>query len=149
MVFCLCPFESKSSQARSGFGPHVCVSHRQDKTHAKKAFIYLLLFCGVPWVFALCGLSLAAGRESYSWLSCVGFLMQWLLLLWSTGFQGVWLQHMGSVVMAHGLSCSMACGIFPDQGSNPYPLHWQVDSDPLCHQGSPNSLFKPKVFSYK
>ena len=30
--------------------------------------------------------------------------------------------------MAHGLSCSMACGIFPDQGSNPSPLHWQVDS---------------------
>ena len=23
--------------------------------------------------------------------------------------------------MAHGLSCSMACGIFPDQGSNPCP----------------------------
>ena len=22
----------------------------------------------------------------------------------------------------------MACGIFPDQGSNPCPLHWQMDS---------------------
>ena len=39
--------------------------------------------------------------------------------------------------MAHGPSCSAACGIFPDQGSNPYPLHWQVDSQPLCYQGSP------------
>ena len=29
---------------------------------------------------------------------------------------------------AHGLSCPAACGIFPDQGSNPCPLHWQVDS---------------------
>ena len=28
----------------------------------------------------------------------------------------------------------MACGIFPDQGSNP---RWQVDSQPLGHQGSP------------
>ena len=37
--------------------------------------------------------------------------------------------------MAHGLSCSGACGIFPDQGSNPCPLHSQVDS--LSHQGSP------------
>ena len=27
----------------------------------------------------------------------------------------------------HGLSCFVACGIFLDQGSNPYPLHWQVD----------------------
>ena len=25
--------------------------------------------------------------------------------------------------MVHGLSCSAACGIFPDQGSNPSPLH--------------------------
>ena len=39
--------------------------------------------------------------------------------------------------MAHGLSCSAACGIFPDQGSNPCPLHWQADSYPLRHQGSP------------
>ena len=36
--------------------------------------------------------------------------------------------------MAHGLSCSAACGIFPDQGSNPCPLHWQADSQPLLHQ---------------
>ena len=27
--------------------------------------------------------------------------------------------------------------IFPDQGSNPCPLHRQADSQPLCHQGSP------------
>ena len=39
--------------------------------------------------------------------------------------------------MVHRLSYSVACGIFPDQGSNPCPLHWQVDSQPLCHQGSP------------
>ena len=42
----------------------------------------------------------------------------------------------GSVVVAHGPSCSVACGIFPDQGSNPCPLHRQADSQPLCHQGS-------------
>ena len=43
----------------------------------------------------------------------------------------------GSVVAAHGPSCSTACGIFPHQGSNPCPLHWQADSQPLRHQGSP------------
>ena len=42
-----------------------------------------------------------------------------------------------SVAVAHGLSCSMACRIFLDQGSNPCPLHWQEDSYPLCHWGSP------------
>ena len=34
----------------------------------------------------------------------------------------------GSVVVAHGLNYSEARGIFPDQGSNPCPLHWQADS---------------------
>ena len=29
--------------------------------------------------------------------------------------------------MAQGLSCSMAFGIFPDQGLNPCPLHWQAN----------------------
>ena len=41
--------------------------------------------------------------------------------------------------MAHRLSCLMACGIFPDEGSNPHPPHWQVDSQPLGHQGSPSN----------
>ena len=45
------------------------------------------------------------------------------------------LQSTGSVVVAHGLSCSAACGIFPDQGSNPCPLHWQVR-----HQGRPRFI---------
>ena len=35
---------------------------------------------------------------------------------------------MDSVVLTHGLSCSVACGIFLDQGLNWYPLHWQADS---------------------
>ena len=39
---------------------------------------------------------------------------------------GLW--SAGSVVVAHGLSCSAACGIFPDQGLNPCPLHWHADS---------------------
>ena len=40
----------------------------------------------------------------------------------------------GSVVVAHGRDCSAACGIFPDQGLNPGPQHWQVDSHPLGHR---------------
>ena len=57
------------------------------------------------------------------------------LLLRSTGSR-----RTGSVIVAHRPSCSVACGIFPDQGSNPCPLHWQADSQPLRHQGSPPSL---------
>ena len=47
----------------------------------------------------------------------------------------------GSVVVAHGPSCSAACGIFPDQGLNPCSLHWQADSQPLRHQGSPSHFY--------
>ena len=33
-----------------------------------------------------------------------------------------------SRVVAHGLSCSEACALFPDLGSNLYLLHCKVDS---------------------
>ena len=60
---------------------------------------------------------------------------RWLLWLWSTG-SGLQasgavaprLKSIGLVVVVHGLSCSQAWGILPDQGWNPRPLHWQLDS---------------------
>ena len=39
--------------------------------------------------------------------------------------------------VAHELSCSAACAVFLDQGSNLCLLHWQADSLPLNHQGIP------------
>ena len=41
------------------------------------------------------------------------------------------LQHAGSVAGLYGFSCSTTRGIFPDQGLNLCPLHWQVGSYPL------------------
>ena len=76
----------------------------------------------------------ASGGHSSSW--CAGLSLSWPLLLRSTGSRCA-----GSVVVAHGPSCSAACGIFPDQGSNPCPLHWQADSQPLRHQGNPPYAF--------
>ena len=46
------------------------------------------------------------------------------------------LSSTGSVVVVHGLCCSMASGIFPYQGSAPCFLHRQMDSLTLGHQGS-------------
>ena len=66
----------------------------------------------------------------------MGFSFRWLLLLWSTGSR-----IRASVVVAHGLSCLVTCGIFLDQGSNLCPLHWQAsaaNSQPLDHEGSPS-----------
>ena len=50
------------------------------------------------------------------------------------------LQSTGSIAVVHGLSCTMACGIFPDQGSNQCPLHCKVDSSALDYQGRPAEL---------
>ena len=65
-------------------------------------------------------------------MRCVGLSLSRPLLLRSTSSR-----RTDSVVVAHGPSCSVACGIFPDRGSNACPLHWQADSQSLRHQGSP------------
>ena len=71
------------------------------------------------------------GLLLYLWYS--GFALHWPLLLQSTCSRAYGLQQLqnmgpvvvdpgfnstGSVVVVHGLSCSKAYGIFPDQGSN-------------------------------
>ena len=51
-----------------------------------------------------------------------------------------------SVVVAHGVSCSVPYEIFLDQGLNWCPLNWQADSLPLSHQRSP--LFLKKFYLF-
>ena len=94
---------------------------------------FLFNFFWLCWVFvSVQGLSLVAASGGHSSSRCTGLSLSRPLLLQSTGSR-----RAGSVVVAHGPSCPAACGIFPDQGSNPCPLHWQADSQPLHHQGSP------------
>ena len=83
-------------------------------------------------------LAVASGGHSSSW--CAGLSISRPLLLRSTGSRCA-----GSVIVAHGPSCSAACGIFPDQGSNPCALHWQADSQPLRHQGSPSVFISNSI----
>ena len=69
-------------------------------------------------IFGYAGSSLLhAGccRERSYALRCMGFSLWCLLLLWSTA----------SIVVAHGLCCCQACGIFLEQGLNLCPLNWQ------------------------
>ena len=95
--------------------------------------INLFIYFWLCWVFvSVRGLSLVAVSGGHSSSRCVGLSLWRPLLLRSTGSRCA-----GSVVVAHGPSCSAACGILQDQGSNPCPLHWQADSQPLHHQGSP------------
>ena len=111
-----------------------------------KKIIYLFIYSWPCWVFvSVRGLSLVAASGGHSSSRCAGLSLSRPLLLRSTGSS-----HTGSVVVAHGPSCSAACGILPDQGSNLCPLHWQADSQPLRHQGSPkDALLKmPRKYSF-
>ena len=71
-----------------------------------------------------------------------GLSLLWPLLLQSTGSG-----RAGSAAMAHRPSRSATCGIFPDWGTNPCPLHWQADSQPLRYQGSQGLTFFNSPFS--
>ena len=98
---------------------------------------YLFIYLWLCWVFvSVRGLSLVAASRGHSSSRCAGLSLPRSFLLRSTGSR-----RAGSVIVAHGPSCSAARGNFPDQGSNPCPLHWQADSQPLRHQGSPSPPF--------
>ena len=103
-------------------------------------FLFLFFFFNKFIYLFLAALGLCCCARAFSSCSEQGLLFLvvcGLLLLQSTGSRhagfsscGTWAQQLwlaGSrgqaVVVAHGLSCSAACGIFLDQGSNPCPLH--------------------------
>ena len=109
----------------------------------KKIFFYLFTFifgcAGSSWLLA--GFSLVATSSNYSLVAVHRLHTATASLvvehkLWDTRVQ--WLQLPGSRVQAQSLCMgSVACGVFSDQGSTSCLLHWQADSLPLSHQGSP------------
>ena len=105
-----------------------------------KASFFLYSFLAVLGLHFCAGLPLVAASGGHSSSRCAGLSLSRPLMLGSTGSR-----RAGSVVVAHGPSCSAACGILPDQGSNPCPLHWQADSQPLHHQGIPPPFCFSKI----
>ena len=100
-------------------------------------FIFFLFIFGCGGSSLLLGLFSSCGAQaSY----CSGFSCWGARALELKDFSNCGLQSTGLVVAAHGPSCSGACRIFPDQGSNTCLLHWQADSLPPSHQGSPLGL---------
>ena len=84
----------------------------------KNLFLAVLgLHCYV-WAFSSCG--------ELGLVSVVGYGL--ILVAASLAVEHRLKGTQASVVVVHGLDCPMACGIFPDQGSNLCPLHWQADS---------------------
>ena len=118
--------------------PVIMVSSPPTSTCKPKRYFFLkFIYLWLCWVFvSVRGLSLIAASGGHSSSRCADLSLSRPLLLRSTGSR-----RAGSAIVAHGPSRSAACGIFPDQGSNPCPLHWQADSQPLHHQGSPKEIF--------
>ena len=112
-----------------------------------KTFKYLFNFWQC-WVFIAHRFFSSCGEQGLfcscsAWTShCGGFscCIAWALGHVGSGVVAPRLWGTASVVVAHELSCSKACGIFLNQGSNPCPLHWQVGSYPLCPQRSASSF---------
>ena len=94
------------------------VDHRSlSSLHPGCILLYLnYLFFWLGQVFAACRLSLVAASRGYSLLVAWGLLV---MLASPVGGHGLW--SAGSVAAAHGLRCSAACRLFPDQESNPCP----------------------------
>ena len=125
-----------------------------DQTHTPcrgSTVFSLLLFYLFLAVLGLCcciGFSLVVASRGCSLVTVQRLLSAVASLAAEPRFQGAqfqfsscgsWSLEHSSIVGVHGLSCSEACGIFLDQGSNPCLLHWQVDSLPLSHQGNPEA----------
>ena len=115
----------------------------EEEWQPTAVFIYFLAALGLQCCMSL---SLVAASGCYSAVAVrSGFSLRWLLLLQSTGSRARRLQQLqlpGSRAQAQLLWCMGLVDprhvvIFPDQGSNPCLLHWQADSLPLSHQGSP------------
>ena len=89
-------------------------------------FLIALSLCYYKQAFSSCG-ERGPRFSCGAWASyCCDFLM------WRSS------RHAGfRTCVLHGLSCSAACGIFLDQGSNLCPLQWQADSYLLHYEGSP------------
>ena len=72
---------------------------------------------------SVCGLFSSCGERGLLLIAACGFLIA-LASLMEHGLSDAGLNRFGSGVLAHRLSCSVACGIFPGQGWNLYLLHW-------------------------
>ena len=103
-------------------------------------FYFIFIYLWLCWVFvSVRGLSPVVASGGHSSSRCEGLSPSRPLSLRSTGSR-----RAGSAIVAHGPSRSTACGILPDQGTNLCPLHWQADSQPLRHEGSPVLTFDQK-----
>ena len=93
------------------------LSGKQIEDKFLNIILFTHLFLAILGLHFCVGFSLAAASWGYSLIEVHGLLIAVASLadhgLWGHGLQSS--QHVDSVIVAHGLSGSRACGIFPDQ----------------------------------
>ena len=116
-------------------------------THSSGLYIYLFLvvvgglhlsckrfYLFIVWFLAALGLCCCSAFSSCGEQRLLFIAMLKLLVRVASYSRAQALEHR-IIVVVHGLGCPQNVGSFLDQGSNLCPLHWQVDSEPLDHQG--------------
>ena len=107
---------------------------------------FISLFLAVLGLCCCTGSSLIVVSGCCSLAAACGLLLMAASLLWSASSRACGVSSCHSQAPEHRLS---SCGSLaellhsmwdlPDQGSKPCLLHWQADSYPLHHQGSPGN----------
>ena len=123
----------------AALGLHCC---RQDFSSCGKWALLFLVMCGLLIVVA----SLVDPSLLIRGLQQLQHAGSVVVMCGSRASRLQLLQHSGSGVVPHGLDCSAACGIFPDQGLYSYPLQCQTNSYPLHCQGSTLIIFQRNVY---
>ena len=97
--------------------------------------VYFLVYFWLCWVLvAAHRLSLVVVSKGYSLVVVHGLLSAVASLVAEHGLEGTQTSVVAVCVLSNcgeWLSCPLACKIFLDQGSNPSPLHWQVNFQQL------------------
>ena len=121
-------------------------SHKYLKANFFTFYLFIFVFTGSLLLQELCSSfsELSRGYSSFdAWSSqccrarALGQVSFSSCSRWASVVVAPRFYNTGPVVVVPRLSCSTACGIFPDQGTNPCLLHWLVDYLPLSHQRSP------------
>ena len=131
-----------STLTSSGRRRHLLIITASVSSSFLKIFIYLILpalglHCWA-WVLSSCGewepFSSRRWTSQGGGFPCCG--------AWALSYSGFHSGRAWAQFLRHmGFSCPAACGVFPYQGSNSCPLHWQAGSQPLDHRGNLGSSF--------
>ena len=91
-------------------------------------FVKIYLFMAMVGLIAVLALSLVVASRGYSLVATQGLLTTVAPLVVEQGLQSHSFTSCSMWALELRLSCSLACGIFPDQGLNWCPLHCKADS---------------------